>query len=102
MKQNRTVRTACGIREDIGTVWDSNIKGKYDNNEDGRAIFKGALVEYFTDLARRGAIQNFSADNITVKAGSYQCSGGRSRCSAYWQYGDRLHYSESDIRRETK
>ena len=69
MKQNRSVRTACGIREDIGTVWDSNIKGKYDNNEDGRAIFKGALVEYFTDLARRGAIQNFSADNITVKAG---------------------------------
>ncbi|MFR4784932.1 MAG: phage tail sheath subtilisin-like domain-containing protein [Pilosibacter sp.] len=47
MKQNRSVRTACGIREDIGTVWDSNIKGKYNNNEKGRSIFKSALVEYF-------------------------------------------------------
>ena len=70
MKQNRYVRTACGIREDIGTVWDSNIKGKYDNNEEGRSIFKSALVEYFADLERRGAIQNFSADDITVEAGT--------------------------------
>lgn len=70
MKQNRSVRTACGIREDIGTIWDSNIKGKYDNNEEGRSIFKSALVEYFADLERRGAIQNFSADDITVEAGT--------------------------------
>ena len=70
MKQNRSVRTACGIQEDIGTVWDSNIKGKYNNNEEGRSIFKSALVEYFADLERRGAIQNFSADDITVEAGT--------------------------------
>ena len=70
MKQNRSVRTACGIREDIGTVWDSNIKGKYNNNEEGRSIFKSALVEYFADLERRGAIQNFSVDDITVEAGT--------------------------------
>ena len=70
MKQNRSVRTACGIREDIATVWDSNIKGKYNNNEEGRSIFKSALVEYFADLERRGAIQNFSADDITVEAGT--------------------------------
>ena len=70
MKQNRSVRTACGIREDIGTVWDSNIKGKYNNNDEGRSIFKSALVEYFADLERRGAIQNFSADDITVEAGT--------------------------------
>lgn len=70
MKQNRSVRTACGIREDIGTVWDSNIKGKYNNNEEGRSIFKSTLVEYFADLERRGAIQNFSADDITVEAGT--------------------------------
>ena len=70
MKQNRSLRTACGIREDIGTVWDSNIKGKYNNNEEGRSIFKSALVEYFADLERRGAIQNFSADDITVEAGT--------------------------------
>ena len=70
MKQNRSVRTACGIRSDIQSVWDANIKGKYDNNVDGRSIFKGMLVEYFTDLERRGAIQNFDSDNVTVEAGT--------------------------------
>lgn len=70
MKQNRSVRTACGIRSDIQSVWDANIKGKYDNNADGRSIFKGMLVEYFTDLERRGAIQNFDSGNITVEAGT--------------------------------
>ena len=70
LKQNRSVRTACGIRSDIQSVWDANIKGKYDNNADGRSIFKGMLVEYFTDLERRGAIQNFDSDNVTVEAGT--------------------------------
>lgn len=70
MKQNRSVRCAYGIREDIGTVWDSNIKGKYNNNEEGRSIFKNALVEYFKDLDRRSAIQNFDSDDITVEAGT--------------------------------
>ncbi|RHV84242.1 phage tail sheath protein [Clostridium sp. OF09-36] len=70
MKQNRSVRTACGIRSDIQSVWDANIKGKYDNNATGRSIFKGMLVEYFTDLERRGAIQNFDSDNVTVGAGT--------------------------------
>ena len=70
MKQNRSVRTACGIRSDIQAVWDASIKGKYDNNAAGRMIFKGMLVEYFTDLERRGAIQNFDSDNVTVEAGA--------------------------------
>jgi hypothetical protein len=70
LKQNRSVRTACGIRSDIQSVWDANIKGKYNNNADGRSIFKGMLVEYFTDLERRGAIQNFDSDNVTVEAGT--------------------------------
>lgn len=70
MKQNRSVRTACGIRSDIQSVWDANIKGKYDNNESGRMIFKGMLVEYFADLERRGAIQNFDSANIVVSPGN--------------------------------
>ena len=69
MKQNRSVRTAYGIREDISNVWNSNIKGKYNNNADGRSIFKAALVDYFTELERREAIQNFDADQVSVEAG---------------------------------
>lgn len=70
LKQNRSVRTACGIRSDIQAVWDASIKGKYNNNAAGRMIFKGMLVEYFTDLERRGAIQNFDSDYVTVEAGT--------------------------------
>lgn len=70
MKQNRSVRTAYGIRNDIGIVWDSNFKGKYDNNEEGRGLFKGSLVEYFTDLQKRSAIQKFNADDISVDPGN--------------------------------
>lgn len=69
MKQNRSVRTAYGIREDISNVWNSNIKGKYNNNADGRSIFKALLVDYFTELERREAIQNFDADQVSVEAG---------------------------------
>lgn len=69
MQQNRTVRTAYGIREDINNVWESGIKGRYNNNDEGRSIFKGALVEYFNDLQTRGAIQNFDSDQVTVSAG---------------------------------
>ena len=64
------MRTACGIRSDIQSVWDANSKGKYNTNASGRMIFKGMLVEYFADLERRGAIQNFDSDNVTVEAGN--------------------------------
>ena len=70
MKQNRSVRTAYGIREDIANVWNSSIKGRYDNNANGRSIFKSALVQYFTELESRGAIQNFDAEQVTVDPGT--------------------------------
>lgn len=70
MKQNRSVRTAYGIREDIANVWNSSVKGRYDNNANGRSIFKSALVQYFSELESRGAIQNFDADQVTVDPGT--------------------------------
>ena len=70
MKQNRSVRTSYGIREDINNIWNSSIKGRYDNNDDGRSIFKAALVKYFSELETRGAIQNFDADQVTIEPGT--------------------------------
>lgn len=69
MKQNRTVRTAYGIREDIANFWESTIKGKYDNDDEGRLLVKGLLVEYFKDLENRRAIHDFDPEQVTVEAG---------------------------------
>ena len=69
MKQNRSVRTAYGIRADISNIWESSIKGKYNNDDDGRALIKVALVDYFNDLNTRGAIHDFDPDQVTVEAG---------------------------------
>lgn len=69
-RKNRLIRLLSGVREDINTVFESNIKGKVDNNSEGRAYFKTLLVDYFNALQDQSAIQNFSADDVTVAAGS--------------------------------
>ncbi|HAK43710.1 MAG TPA: hypothetical protein DCM59_14655 [Clostridium sp.] len=43
--------------------------GKIDNNEDGRSLFKGALINYFKDLEKLNAIDNFSSEDIVVELG---------------------------------
>ena len=69
LKQNRTVRTVYGIREDINNLWESSVKGKFNNNDEGRSLLKGILVEYFNELQRREAIQKFDPDQLVIKAG---------------------------------
>ena len=102
MKQNRSVRTACGIREDIGTVWIPTSKVKYNNNEEGRSI---ARAPWLSISLIWNAVVRFrisSADDITVEAGTAINAVGSNRCSsACWQHGDCLHHSKFDVRRET-
>jgi hypothetical protein len=69
MKQNRSVRTACGIREDIDNLWVSSVNGKYDNDPDGQTILKTALIDYFNGMARRKAINGFDSDKIVIADG---------------------------------
>lgn len=69
-RKNRLIRLLSGIRTDINTVFESNIKGKVNNNSEGRAYFKTLLVDYFGAMENKSAIQNFSADDVTVAAGT--------------------------------
>lgn len=68
-RKNRVIRVLDGINNDITTIFESNYVGKINNNDDGRALFKTVLIEYFNRLQSMGAIQNFTEDDVTVSAG---------------------------------
>lgn len=68
-RKNRFVRLIGSIRQDINTVFESNFMGKINNNETGRALFKSALVDYFKELERMGAIENFTPEDIVIRRG---------------------------------
>lgn len=69
--KNRVIRTLDNIANDVNNIFESNYIGKINNNEDGRALLKGALADYFSALQNMGAIQNFDPDDITISEGQY-------------------------------
>uniref|UniRef100_UPI003A93CB38 phage tail sheath subtilisin-like domain-containing protein n=1 Tax=Enterocloster clostridioformis TaxID=1531 RepID=UPI003A93CB38 len=68
--KNRVIRTLDNIANDITTIFESNYVGKVNNNDDGRALLKAALVDYFNTLQNMGAIQNFETNNVVMTAGT--------------------------------
>jgi len=69
-KKNRVVRTLDGINNDIIEIFESNYIGKVNNNADGRSILRSTLIDYFKELQRMAAIQQFTADDVTVTSGT--------------------------------
>lgn len=68
-KKNRVIRTIDGINNDVTTIFESNVVGKEDNNANGRSILRAMLIEYFNELQRLNAIQNFTAEDVIVEQG---------------------------------
>lgn len=68
--KNRVVRTIDGINNDIVEIFESNYVGKIDNNANGRSLLRATLIEYFNELQRLNAIQNFTAEDVTVTEGT--------------------------------
>ncbi|UZQ86032.1 phage tail sheath subtilisin-like domain-containing protein [Thermoclostridium stercorarium] len=68
--KNRVIRTLDGINNDIVEIFESNYVGKVNNNEDGRSLLRATLIEYFNELQRLNAIQNFTPEDITVSPGN--------------------------------
>lgn len=68
--KNRLIRTIDGINNDITTIFESNYVGKVDNNDDGRSLLRATLIEYFNELQRLNAIQNFQPEDVTVSPGA--------------------------------
>lgn len=67
--KNRVMRTLSTIANDIYAQFSANYIGVINNNEEGRNLFKGAIVGYLLDMQANNAIQNFTADDVTVSAG---------------------------------
>ena len=67
--KNRVVRVIDNINNDITTIFESNYVGKVDNNPDGRSLLRATLIEYFNELQRLNAIQNFAPEDVTVSPG---------------------------------
>ncbi|MDD2401695.1 MAG: phage tail sheath C-terminal domain-containing protein [Clostridia bacterium] len=68
--KNRVIRTIDGINNDVVEIFESNYVGKVNNNADGRSLLRATLIEYFNELQRLAAIQNFETDDVTVSAGT--------------------------------
>lgn len=68
--KNRVVRTIDGINNDIVQIFESNYVGKVNNNADGRSLLRATLIEYFNELQRLNAIQNFIPEDVTVSPGT--------------------------------
>ena len=68
--KNRVIRAIDGINNDITTIFESNFVGKIDNNPDGRSLLRATLIEYFNELQRLNAIQNFQPEDVTVSPGT--------------------------------
>ena len=67
--KNRVVRTIDGINNDITEIFESNYVGKINNNADGRSLLRASLIEYFNELQKLNAIQNFTPEDVTVNPG---------------------------------
>lgn len=68
--KNRVIRTLDSINNDIAEIFESNYVGKTNNNIDGRSLLRATLIEYFNELQRLSAIQNFTPEDVTVTAGT--------------------------------
>lgn len=69
-KKNRVIRTIQGINNDITEIFEANYIGKTNNNADGRSLLRASLIEYFNELQKLSAIQNFTAADVIVSAGT--------------------------------
>lgn len=68
--KNRVMRLCNTIANDLYRQFSAYYIGVVNNNEQGRTMFKSAIVDYMLGLQAQEAIQNFSAADVTVERGN--------------------------------
>ena len=69
-RKNRIIRTLDEIGTSSVNIWEQKYKGKVNNNNTGRAMFRTDLIFYLNQLQVEGAIQEFNgAEDVEVTRG---------------------------------
>lgn len=66
---NRIMRVLDAIGNDVARIFSQYYLGKQSNNKQGRNLFKTELISYHEELMSIGAIEDFTADDVTVSQG---------------------------------
>lgn len=66
---NRTMRLVNTVANDIYRQFSDGYIGAVNNNEQGRMMFKSAIVGYLLTIQANNGIQNFTADDVEVLPG---------------------------------
>lgn len=70
-RKNATMRVCGALANDLYREFSLNYLGKVKNNEEGRGLFKGAILGYLKAMYDRGALRvRPTGDDVTVEAGS--------------------------------
>lgn len=67
---NQVIRVIDTIANGVYKNLSLNYIGKIQNNEDGRMLLKAWIVGFLNEMQANGGIQNFEADDVTVRAGN--------------------------------
>lgn len=67
---NRVMRVLDSIANDVANIFSKYYLGKQSNNANGRNLLKAEILAYHEELMKIEAIENFTADDITVEKGT--------------------------------
>ena len=67
---NRVVRVLDSIANDVANIFSKYYLGKQSNNANGRNLLKAEILAYHEELMKMEAIEQFTADDITVEKGA--------------------------------
>ena len=68
-QSNQTIRVCDQIAMDIATLFNTYYLGKVQNDASGRISLWNEIVKHHQELETLRAIENFSADDVTVEQG---------------------------------
>lgn len=68
--KNRVMRVLDQICNDVYEYFSKYFIGKLNNNDTGRNLMKGWIVQYLNEMQANNGIQNFDATDVTVVQGN--------------------------------
>lgn len=64
--KNRVIRCLDDVANQTYTMWEARYKGKVDNEDSGRDLFKADILSYLKSLEKLKSIKNVSPEDIVI------------------------------------